>query len=398
MSDDPTAYNMTAGYSPGLGVPSWLNKGDNAWQMISATLVGMQSVPGLVILYGSIVKKKWAVNSAFMALYAYAAVWLCWVTWGYQMSFGEKLLPFWGKAGPALGQGFLIAQAGLPHTTHFFHDGTTETPEVTPAYPMASMVYFQCVFAAITLILLAGSLLGRMNFKAWMIFVPLWLTFSYTIGAFSIWGGGFLFHWGVMDYSGGYVIHLSSGVAGFTAAYWVGPRSTKDRERFPPNNVLLMLTGAGLLWMGWAGFNGGDPYSANIDSSLAVLNTNICAATSLLVWTCLDVIFFKKPSVIGAVQGMSGLVCITPGAGTYNSSILLLHPARCHSRESHSRRGVNRPHPTNRLLARLTGSRICNLSPVNPVSRGSAQRTESTIFHPPKGSKIQYNDSRVCLL
>ncbi|GJN17034.1 hypothetical protein PR202_gb04072 [Eleusine coracana subsp. coracana] len=313
---DPTLYNMSAGYSPGLGVPDWLNKGDNAWQMISATLVGMQSVPGLVILYGSIVKKKWAVNSAFMALYAYAAVWLCWVTWGYKMSFGHKLLPFWGKAGPALEHGFLLAQAALPQTMHFHHNGTMEATAIMPAYPMASMVYFQCVFAAITLILLAGSLLGRMNFIAWMIFVPLWLTFSYTIGAFSIWGGGFLFHWGVMDYSGGYVIHLSSGVAGFTAAYWVGPRSTKDRERFPPNNVLLMLTGAGLLWMGWAGFNGGDPYSANVDSSLAVLNTNICAATSLLVWTCLDVIFFKKPSVIGAVQGMiTGLVCITPGAG-----------------------------------------------------------------------------------
>lgn len=98
----------------------------------------------------------------------------------------------------------------------------------------------------------------------------------------------------------------------------VGPRSTNDRERFPPNNVLLMLAGAGLLWMGWAGFNGGDPYSANIDSSMAVLNTNICAATSLLVWTWLDVIFFKKPSVIGAVQGMiTGLVCITPGAGIF---------------------------------------------------------------------------------
>lgn len=98
----------------------------------------------------------------------------------------------------------------------------------------------------------------------------------------------------------------------------MGPRSKKDRERFPPNNVLLTLAGAGLLWMGWAGFNGGDPYSANIDSSMAVLNTNICAATSLLVWTWLDVIFFKKPSVIGAVQGMiTGLVCITPGAGTY---------------------------------------------------------------------------------
>ncbi|XVE83504.1 hypothetical protein DITRI_Ditri16bG0092900 [Diplodiscus trichospermus] len=280
--------------------------------MISATLVGLQSVPGLVILYGSIVKKKWAVNSAFMALYAFAAVVICWVVWAYKMSFAHKLLPFWGKAGPALGQKFLVNQALL----QFYDDGGLETAMITPFYPMASMVWFQCVFAAITVIILAGSVLGRMNIKAWMAFVPLWLTFCYTVGAFSLWGGGFLFHWGVMDYSGGYVIHLSSGIAGLTAAFWVGPRAKKDRERFPPNNVLLMLGGAGLLWMGWAGFNGRDPYAANVDSSMAVLNTNICAATSLLVWTWLDVIFFKKPSVIGAVQGMiTGLVCITPGAG-----------------------------------------------------------------------------------
>lgn len=101
-----------------------------------------------------------------------------------------------------------------------------------------------------------------------------------------------------------------------------------DRERFPPNNVLLMLAGAGLLWMGWSGFNGGAPYAANIDSSIAVLNTNICAATSLLIWTSLDVIFFGKPSVIGAVQGMmTGLVCITPGAGIYfflNITLILM--------------------------------------------------------------------------
>ncbi|TQE01640.1 hypothetical protein C1H46_012704 [Malus baccata] len=319
MMASPPPYNpVPSAYQGGAGaVPEWLNKGDNAWQMISATLVGLQSVPGLVILYGSIVKKKWAVNSAFMALYAFAAVVLCWVCWAYKMSFGYKLVPFWGKAGPALGQKFLINRAALPASTHYFsnhHD--VETPEAEPWYPMATMVWFQCVFAAITLILLAGSVLGRMNFKAWMMFVPLWLTFSYTVGAFSLWGGGFLFQWGVMDYSGGYVIHLSSGIAGFTTAYWVGPRVKKDRERFPPNNVLLVLAGAGLLWMGWAGFNGGDPYAANTDSSMAVLNTNICAATSLLVWTVLDVIFFDKPSVIGAVQGMiTGLVCITPAAG-----------------------------------------------------------------------------------
>ncbi|XP_065857418.1 ammonium transporter 3 member 1-like [Euphorbia lathyris] len=307
----PVAYQGGAG-----AVPEWLNKGDNAWQMISATLVGLQSVPGLVILYGSIVKKKWAVNSAFMALYAFAAVVICWVSWGYKMSFGEKLLPFWGKAGAALGQKLLLKQSALPETTQYHENGDLETAMVTPFYPTASMVWFQCVFAAITVILIAGSVLGRMNVKAWMVFAPVWLTFSYTVGAFSLWGGGFLFHWGVMDYSGGYVIHLSSGIAGLTTAFWVGPRSKKDRENFAPNNLITMVAGAGLLWMGWAGFNGGDPYSANIDSSMAVLNTNICAATSLVVWTCLDVLFFHKPSLIGAVQGMiTGLVCITPAAG-----------------------------------------------------------------------------------
>ncbi|XP_042507765.1 ammonium transporter 3 member 1-like [Macadamia integrifolia] len=311
----PIAYQ---GSNTSLAVPDWLNKGDNAWQMTAATLVGLQGMPGLVILYGSIVKRKWAINSAFMALYAFASVLLCWVTWAHRMSFGDKLLPFWGKAGVALGQNFLIRQARLPATTHYYSDGRVETAVVAPLYPMVTMVYFQYVFASVTVVLIAGSLLGRMDFRAWMVFVPLWVTFSYTVGAFSIWGGGFLFQWGVMDYSGGYVVHLASGISGFTAAYWVGPRLTKDRERFPPNNVVQMLAGAGLLWMGWAGFNGGDPFSVNTDSSMAVLNTNICAATSLLVWTVLDVVVSesKKPSVIGAVQGMiTGLVCITPGAG-----------------------------------------------------------------------------------
>ncbi|XP_051118632.1 ammonium transporter 2 member 5-like [Andrographis paniculata] len=280
--------------------PEWMNKGDNAWQLTAATMVGLQSIPGLVVLYGSIVKKKWAVNSAFMALYAFAAVLVCWVGWGYQMSFGRALVPFLGRVDDALDQHVLLKQTFGVYK-----------------FPNATMVYFQFVFAAITLILIAGALLGRMNFKAWMIFVPLWLTFSYTVSAFSIWcPDGWLAKKGLIDYSGGYVIHLSSGVAGFTAAYWVGPRAAKDRERFPPNNILLMLAGAGLLWMGWTGFNGGDPYTASVDASLAVLNTHVCAATSLLTWLLLDILFFQKPSVIGATQGMiTGLVCITPAAG-----------------------------------------------------------------------------------
>ncbi|XP_008805028.1 ammonium transporter 2 member 1-like [Phoenix dactylifera] len=307
---------MPLAYQTSPAAPEWLNKGDNAWQLTAATLVGLQSVPGLVILYGSIVKKKWAVNSAFMALYAFAATLIFWVLVGYRMAFGDKLLPFWGKGAPALGQKYLVRRAKIPETVHFYSNGTEETPMTEPFYPMATLVYFEFMFAAITIVLLAGSVLGRMNIKAWMAFVPLWLLFSYTVGAFSLWGGGFLYHWGVIDYSGGYVIHLSSGIAGFTAAYWVGPRLKSDRERFSPNNILLMLAGAGLLWMGWSGFNGGAAYAANKTASVAVLNTNVCAATSLLMWTCLDVAFFGRPSVIGAVQGMmTGLVCITPGAG-----------------------------------------------------------------------------------
>ncbi|KAI3836809.1 hypothetical protein MKW98_005142 [Papaver atlanticum] len=312
--------NSTAYLESLPAVPEWLNKGDNAWQLIAATLVALQSMPGLVILYGSIVKKKWAVNSAFMALYAFAAVLLLWVLVCYKMAFGEELLPFWGRGGFALGQDYLLSHGKLPATTHLYKNGTVETAMTEPYYPMASLVYFQFTFAAITLILLAGSVLGRMNIRAWMAFVPLWLIFSYTVGAFSLWGGGFLYHWGVIDFAGGYVIHLSSGVAGLTAAYWVGPRMQCDKERFPPNNVLLALAGAGLLWMGWSGFNGGAPYAANIDTSIAVLNTNICAATSLLMWTSLDVFYFGKPSVVGAIQGMiTGLVCITPGAGVVQS-------------------------------------------------------------------------------
>lgn len=172
------------------------------------------------------------------------------------------------------------------------------------------------MFAAITLVITAGAFLGRMNFMAWMVYVPLWLTLSYTVGAFSLWGGGFLAKMGVIDYSGGYVIHLSSGTAGFVGAYWIGPRLDSDRQTFRPNNLLMVMVGAGILWTGWNGFNGGDPYAASPDAGAAVLNTNICTAMSLLTWTILDIIFYKKPAVLGAVNGMiTGLVAITPAAG-----------------------------------------------------------------------------------
>jgi Amt family ammonium transporter len=290
-----------------LPSPEWLNTGNNAWQLAAATFVGLQSIPGLVVLYGGIVKKKWAINSAFMAMYAFAAVLIVWVLWAYNMGFGEQWFPFLGKPGPASSAGFQLGQATVPAAA-------SGMPTMT--FPMATLVYFQFVFAAITVVILAGSVLGRMSFKAWMIFVPLWMTLVYTVGAFSLWGGGWLAAAGAVDFSGGYVIHLAAGTSGFVAAWLVGPRLQADRDHCPPNNLLAALTGAGILWIGWNGFNGGDPYFANADAGAAVLNTNIATATALLVWTMMDNISYGKPSVVGAVNGMiAGLVAITPAAG-----------------------------------------------------------------------------------
>ena len=136
------------------------------------------------------------------------------------------------------------------------------------------------------------------------------------MGAFSLWGGGWLASMGVADFSGGYVIHLAAGTSGFVAAAMVGPRLLADREHFPPNSLLITLAGAGILWLGWNGFNGGDPYFANADAGAAVMNTNTATAVALLVWTLMDKMAYGKPSIIGAVNGMiAGLVAITPGAG-----------------------------------------------------------------------------------
>jgi Amt family ammonium transporter len=296
---------------------NWLDTGDNAWQLTAATFVGIMSIPGLALLYGGAVKKKWAVNSAFMVFYAFAAVLIAWVLWAYNMSFGQPWLQMpnglgaWlGYPGPTTSAAFMEKQAVIPAAAGGM-----------PAlgYGMATMVYFQFVFAAITPIILLGSILGRVSFKAWMIFVPLWTTFIYSIGAFSLWGGGWLGAMGVVDYSGGYVIHLASACSGFTAAAVIGPRLARDRENFQPNNLLITMAGAGLLWLGWSGFNGGDPFTANADAGVGVLNTHTATAAALLTWTVMDVFAYGKPSILGAVNGMiAGLVAITPAAGYVN--------------------------------------------------------------------------------
>src|SRR6202789_12322 len=275
--------------------PKWLDTGDNAWQLAAATFVALQSIPGLTVLYGGVVKKKWAINSAFMSIYAFASVLVVWVLFDYNMAFGPQWFSFLGMPGLATSAMFTTGQAVIPAAA-------AGMPPM--AFPMATLVYFQFVFAAITVIILAGSVLGRMNFTAWMIFCPVWMTLVYTVGAFSLWGGGWLAGLGVADFSGGYVIHLAAGTSGFVAAWVIGPRIQADRDNFPPNSLLMTLVGAGILWIGWNGFNGGDPYFANADAGAAVLNTNTATAVALLVWTLLDKMAYGKPSVLGAVNGM----------------------------------------------------------------------------------------------
>ncbi|HST55288.1 MAG TPA: ammonium transporter [Solirubrobacteraceae bacterium] len=299
-----------------LAYPSWLTPGDNAWQLTAATLVGLMSVPGLAILYGGVMQKRWSVNSMMLSFVAFALVLVVWVLYAFKLGFGDPigsgkgfLSTFWGTPGSVLSAASEESQAAIPSIT------------VGPPFhfPQASLVYFQFVFAGITPILMLGSVLGRINFKAWIPFVVLWITFVYTINAFLIWGGGFFAAHGAVDYSGGYVIHLAAGVSGFVAAAVIGPRLQRDREVDAPNNLLMVAAGAGLLWMGWNGFNGGDSYYAGANASAAVLNTNLCTAVAMLVWIAWDYIFRDKPSLIGSVNGMiTGLVAITPGAGFVN--------------------------------------------------------------------------------
>ena len=294
----------------------WLSEGANSWQMTAATLVGLMSVPGLVVLYGGVMQKRWSVNSMMMAFVAFAIVLVLWVLVGFKMGFGEPIHladsgffgNFWGKPGSILSSHELLGQAHIP-----------ELAEEEFLFPQSTLAYFQIVFAAITPILMLGSVLGRINFKAWIPFVALWTLFCYTINAFLIWGGGFFAQQGAVDYSGGYVIHLAAGVSGFVAAAVIGPRLQRDREIDAPNNLAMVAVGAGLLWMGWNGFNGGDWYSAGEVASASVLNTNICTAVAFLVWVAMDYLTGRKPSLIGSVNGMIvGLVAITPGAGFVN--------------------------------------------------------------------------------
>ncbi len=328
---------QAASTPPSSSDQAYLNTGDNAWQLTAATFVALMSVPGLAVLFGGLVQKKWVVNTILMTFAGFAAVLVVWVLWAYNMGFGYALFHkgvnwdyskhndivnffanFVGRPGTTLSHTGLQAQASIPQV-----DGGM------PAFalPQASVVYFQFVFAAITPLLFLGSVLSRIKFKVWLIFVPLWTSLAYAVNAFLLWGGGYWAHQGAADFSGGYVIHLAAGTSGFVAAAMIGPRLKRDREKALPHSLPLVAIGAGIVWLGWNGFNGGDPYFASADAAAAVLNTNLATAAALLTWVIWDTYLgpAKKPTFLGAVNGLVvGLVAITPSAGYVNGAGALL--------------------------------------------------------------------------
>lgn len=313
--------------------PSWLNTGDNTWQIVAATFVGLMSLPALAVLYASIVQKKWAVNVLAMMFAGFSLVLIAWVLWSYKMGFGSTSL------GGGVHNGVQTQLTGVGWVKHFFENLVGKPGQITNAtneqgqavsaantvipfhFPTTSLAYFQFVFAAITPLLFMGSLVGRIKFSAWCLLVPLWSTFVYAIDAFLLWGGGYFAQEGALDFSGGFVIHMSAGVSGFVAAWVLGPRLLRDRQHAIPNNLVMAAVGAGILWLGWNGFNGGDPYYAGADAAAAVVNTNLATAVGVVVWMAMDAWFTraKKPTFLGGVNGMiCGLVGITPCAGWVN--------------------------------------------------------------------------------
>ncbi len=313
--------------------PSWLNTGDNTWQIVAATLVGLMSIPALAVLYASIVQKKWAVNVLAMMFAGFSLVLVAWVLWSFKMGFGSTSL------GGGVHNGVQTQLSGVGWFKHFFENFVGKPGQITNAtneqgqavsaantlipfhFSTTALAYFQFVFAAITPLLFLGSVLGRIKFSAWCLLVPLWSTFVYAVNAFMLWGGGYFAQEGALDFSGGFVIHMSAGVSGFVAAWVLGPRLLRDRQHAIPNNLVMAAVGAGILWLGWNGFNGGDPYYAGVDAAAAVVNTNLATAVGVLVWMGMDAWLTRarKPTFLGGVNGMiCGLVGITPCAGWVN--------------------------------------------------------------------------------
>lgn len=301
---------------PGLVAQATISAADTAWMMTSTALVLLMTLPGIALFYAGMVRKKNVLNTMASVVAIAALVSLLWFGAGYSLAFtpGSPWLGGWDRIGFA-GLDFQLA------------GGKLAVSHVAPHIPESVYAMFQLTFAIITAALLVGAFVERMRFSAMLIFISLWTLLVYAPVAHWVWEpGGWLAQMGALDFAGGSVVHVNAGVAGLVCAWFLGRRTGYGREAFEPYNLGLTMAGAGLLWVGWFGFNAGSAVAADGRAGLAMAVTHLAAAAGALSWMLGEWVVRGRPSLLGLCSGLvAGLVAITPAAGfvTLRSAVVI---------------------------------------------------------------------------
>ncbi len=280
---------------------SQINSGDTAFILISAALVMLMTIPGLALFYSGLVRRKNVLGTIMQCFILVGLITIQWVLVGYSLSFGPDRMGLIGGL-----EWFGLSGVGLD-----------PNPDYAATIPHQAFMIYQGMFAIITPCLIAGAFAERMKFSAFVIFSLLWATIVYDPLAHWVWGvGGWIRNMGALDFAGGTVVHISSGISALAAALVIGKRIGYMRDPMPPHNMTLVVIGAALLWFGWFGFNAGSSLSSGELATNAFVVTHIAAAAALLTWTFIEWIRHGKPTILGAASGaVAGLVAITPAAG-----------------------------------------------------------------------------------
>jgi len=281
--------------------PSKIDTGDTAWVLVSTALVLAMTAPGLALFYGGMGRSKNALSTFLQSFVILALISLQWVLWGYSLAFGPD-------KGGIIGGLEWIGLNGV---------GVEPNADYAATIPHQAFMLFQMMFAVITPALITGAYAERMKFSAFILFTLLWATFIYDPLAHWVWGvGGWVRNLGALDFAGGTVVHISSGMAGLASAIMVKQRLGHGKEHMPPHNLPMTLLGASMLWFGWFGFNAGSALASGALATSAFTATNTAAATAALAWMVTEWIYRGKPSALGAASGaVAGLVAITPASG-----------------------------------------------------------------------------------
>ena len=294
-----------------------VNTGDTAWMIVATAFVLLMTIPGLALFYGGLVRRKNVLNVFMQCFIITAAISIEWVVCGYSLSFGSStgfLAPYIG----GLDWAFLNNISITDLSPYFIsHSQIGLDGKAIGTIPHVVFIMFQCMFAVITPALIIGAFAERINFKGFFVFTILWSLFVYNPVAHWVWSAdGWLFKLGALDFAGGTVVHVNAGIAAIVTALMLGKRRDYKRHAIPPHNITYVVMGAGLLWVGWFGFNAGSGLAADGLAGNALMVTHIAAAAAALTWALLDWFIDKRPTVVGISTGaVAGLVAITPAAG-----------------------------------------------------------------------------------